>query len=182
MTETPTCTYTALATACRQFMPKGLALDNANVADDLTIPLDATMGELRRLQAAIDAADQAADREVSGVALLKLVQDAEDLSTASALVQAALDFLTNDEAALAEGRRWAPDEGGGSNLQKMQVIMPVEVVQDLVTAAVELDRLSLVIDSAVRHSEGANHQNTREVKAALKSLRVALAAEGASSR
>lgn len=99
---------TDLVEVCRQFMPKGIALDNANVSDAEIIPLDVTMGELRRMSAAIGAAGEAADRLASGVALLKLIKGVEDVSTASALVQAALDFLTNDEAALAEGRRWAP--------------------------------------------------------------------------
>jgi hypothetical protein len=38
----------------------------------------------------------------------------------------------------------------------------------------EIDRLSLVIDSAVRHSEGAGHSNAEAVKAALKTARAAL--------
>jgi len=42
----------ALLEACQQFIPKSIALGNENVPDDLVIPLDVTMGELRRLDAA----------------------------------------------------------------------------------------------------------------------------------
>lgn len=42
-----------LLEACQRFMPKGVAIGNGNVPDDLIIPLDVTMGELRKLETAI---------------------------------------------------------------------------------------------------------------------------------
>jgi len=42
-----------LLAACQQFVPTGVATNNTNVPDNLAIPLDVTMGELRKLSAAI---------------------------------------------------------------------------------------------------------------------------------
>lgn len=42
-----------LLAACIAFMPKGMAIGNGNVPDDLIIPMDVTMGELRAFEAAI---------------------------------------------------------------------------------------------------------------------------------
>lgn len=47
-----------------------------------------------------------ADRLACGIEILKAVEAQDDLSIVKTLVQAALDFLTNDEEALAEGRLW----------------------------------------------------------------------------
>lgn len=35
------------------FMPKGIAIGNGNVPDDLCVPMDVTMGELRAFEAAL---------------------------------------------------------------------------------------------------------------------------------
>ncbi|MBI1682346.1 hypothetical protein [Caulobacter hibisci] len=42
-----------LLAAAREFMPKGLAIGNGNVPDETVIPIDVTMGELRKFEAAI---------------------------------------------------------------------------------------------------------------------------------
>ncbi len=42
-----------LLEAGEQFIPGGIAIGNGNVPDDLVIPLDVTIGELRKLEAAI---------------------------------------------------------------------------------------------------------------------------------
>jgi len=39
--------------AIERFMPKGIAIGNRNVPDDLVVPMDVTMGELRAFEAAI---------------------------------------------------------------------------------------------------------------------------------
>lgn len=46
-----------LLAACKQFIPEGVAIGNGNVPDDLIIPLDVTMRELRKLEAAIAQAE-----------------------------------------------------------------------------------------------------------------------------
>lgn len=46
----------AMLEACKRFFPTGVATDNKNVGDDVVLPLDVTMGELRQLRAAMDAA------------------------------------------------------------------------------------------------------------------------------
>ena len=38
---------------CKHLLPKGICLTNTNVPDHFNVPLDATMGELRRLAAVI---------------------------------------------------------------------------------------------------------------------------------
>jgi len=43
--------------AIKQFMPKGIEIGNGNVPDDLTIPMDVTMGELRAFDAALAKAE-----------------------------------------------------------------------------------------------------------------------------
>lgn len=42
-----------LLAACRDMLPRNVCLTNSNVRDDVVVPLDATMGELRRIAAAI---------------------------------------------------------------------------------------------------------------------------------
>ena len=52
-----------------------------------------------------------ADRLACGVEILRAaIKVPSDLSTVQALIQAALDFLTSDEEALAEGRAWQPTD------------------------------------------------------------------------
>ena len=46
--------------AIERFMPKGIAIGNGNVPDDLCVPMDVTMGELRAFEAAIAKARGAA--------------------------------------------------------------------------------------------------------------------------
>lgn len=46
-----------LLDAAKEFIPGGIAIGNGNVPDSLTIPLDTTMGELRKLEAAIKKAE-----------------------------------------------------------------------------------------------------------------------------
>lgn len=46
-------TVADLLAACQSAIPKNVATDNRNIPDDQLIPLDFTMGELRRIQAAI---------------------------------------------------------------------------------------------------------------------------------
>ena len=42
-----------LVALLREFMPAGVSLTNKNVPDTVTLPLDITMGELRKLSAAL---------------------------------------------------------------------------------------------------------------------------------
>ncbi len=39
--------------AIERFMPKGIAIGNGNIPDDINIPMDVTLGELRAFEAAI---------------------------------------------------------------------------------------------------------------------------------
>ena len=47
--------------AIRAFLPTNLSLDNPNIGDDVRMPLDCTMGELRALAAALSRPTQTAD-------------------------------------------------------------------------------------------------------------------------
>jgi len=42
--------------AIADFMPKNIEVNNSNIPDDLVVPLNVTMGELRRLHAALSKA------------------------------------------------------------------------------------------------------------------------------
>ncbi|WP_299010023.1 hypothetical protein [uncultured Caulobacter sp.] len=53
-----------LLSACQSVIPKNLATDNRNIPDDQIIPLDFTMGELRRIAAAIAKATPSETRSV----------------------------------------------------------------------------------------------------------------------
>lgn len=46
-----------LLAVCRAMIPRNICLNNGNVRDDLVVPLDVTMGELRRVAAAIAKAE-----------------------------------------------------------------------------------------------------------------------------
>lgn len=50
-----------LLEACRRALPANVDTNNKNIPDDLVIPLDVAMGELRMLKAAIAKATQEAD-------------------------------------------------------------------------------------------------------------------------
>lgn len=51
-----------LLAACQSVIPHNLCTDNPNVSDDQVIPLDFTMGELRRIAAAIAKATSSEPR------------------------------------------------------------------------------------------------------------------------
>lgn len=42
-----------LVEAVTEFMPTGLALDNANIPDSQVVPLDVTLGEMRKIASAL---------------------------------------------------------------------------------------------------------------------------------
>lgn len=46
----------AMFRAIESFMPAGVAIGNGNVPDDIVIPMDVTMGELRAFEAALKEA------------------------------------------------------------------------------------------------------------------------------
>jgi hypothetical protein len=56
--------------------------------------------------------EQGEDRTDQAIACLKVALTMEAVGDVKACIKAALDFATNDEEALAEGRQWAPANEG----------------------------------------------------------------------